>query len=137
MFNFVGNIIGNNGAKFLADIFAVIFGSIGHAIGSVFSTIFAYLYNLFSQYIWFICQFVLGAIDAMQLAFARILGLNLSEGTSTSLADIINGLKNITVSGGSTYYDHVLKIFRAVFGVSIVLMIVFTIFAMAMQEYNQ
>ena len=65
MFNFVGNVIGNNGAKFLADFFAVIFGSIGHAVANTILGVFAFIWNLITKYIWFICKWVLGVIDAI------------------------------------------------------------------------
>lgn len=136
MFSFVGNIIGNNGAKFLADFFAVIFGAIGHTIKNTILNTFYAVINFISGIIWHVCQFVLGVLDVLQLAFTRFLGLNLSEGTSLSLGDYVEGMKEITVSGGSNYYDFIMTIFRAIFGVAIILMIVFTIVAMIMQEYK-
>ncbi len=136
MFNFVGKVIGDNSAKFLADFFAVIFGSVGHAFKNAVMSLFGFVWNAITSWAWFICKWVLGIIDAMQLAFSRILGINLTDGTSLSLADYVEGMKEMTVSGGANYYDYILRIFRALFGVAIVLMIVFTIVAMVMQEYK-
>ena len=136
MFSFVGNAISNNGAKFLADFFAVIYGAVGHAVGNTVMNILGWIWNFVSTIIWYVCQWVLGFLDAMQLAFSRILGLDLQTGTSTSLGEYIDGMKEITISGGSNYYDYIMKIFRAMFVVGVILMIIFTIAAIVLQEYN-
>ena len=94
MFSFVGNAIGNNGAKFLADFFAVIYGAVGHAVGNTVMNILGWIWNFVSTIIWYVCQWVLGFLDAMQLAFSRILGLDLQSGTSTSLGEYIDGMKD-------------------------------------------
>lgn len=136
MFNFVGNLIGNNGARFVADLFSVIFGSVGKVVLNFILSLLARLWNLISTYIWIICKWVLGFLDMMQLAFSRLIGLDIGTGDTLTLGDYISGLQDITISGGTNYYDYILKIFKALFVVAIVLMIVFTIVAMVMQDYK-
>lgn len=136
MLNFVNGLFSINHAKYLADLFGVLFGVFGSHIKTVILNILGSIWNLVVKYVWTICKWVLGALDAMQLAFTRLLGLYTSTGAEMTADDYINGMKEITVSGGSNYYDYIMKIFKAMVIVAIVLMIVFTIIAMVMQDYN-
>lgn len=136
MLNFVNGLFSINYAKYLADLFGVLFGVFGSHIKTVLLNILGSIWNLVVKYVWMICKWVLGALDAMQLAFTRLLGLYTSTGADMTADDYINGMKQITVSGGSNYYDYIMKIFKAMVIVAIVLMIVFTIIAMVMQDYN-
>lgn len=136
MFNFVGNLINVNNASYIADFFGVIFGAVGTVVGSVIRYLFALIWNVICKWVWTVCKWVLGVLDIMQLGFSRLIGIDLGTGTSLTADDYIDGLKHITVSGGSNYYDYILKIFRALAVVAIVLMIIFTIYAMIMQEYK-
>ncbi len=135
MLNFVGNIIGKNSASFIADFFAVFYKMFSVSFINKVKTIFAAIINVIAKYIWFVCKWILGIIDVMQLAFTRLIGID-TEGTTLSLGDYIEGMKDISTTTGSDYYNYLLKIFRAVFAVAIVLMIIFTIYAMVMQEYK-
>lgn len=135
MLNFVGNIIGKNSASFIADFFAVFYKMFSVSFINKVKTIFAAIINVIAKYIWFVCKWILGIIDVMQLAFTRLIGID-TEGTTLSLGDYIEGMKDISTTTGSDYYSYLLKIFRAVFAVAIVLMIIFTIYAMVMQEYK-
>lgn len=136
MFNFVENLMINNGASFIADFFGVIFNIFGRTIGNLILNIFSTLWNLFTKWVWYICKWVLGILDALQLAFSRLVGIDLGTGNSMTLDDYIDGMKSITISGGSNYYDYLMKIFRTLAAVAIVLMIIFTIYAMIMQDYK-
>ena len=137
MLNFVSKFLTNSAANFVADASwpLVWLKMIGRTIANTFMNVFGVVWNFITKYIWYVTKWVLGIIDAMQLAFTRLLGLDLKTNTSTSLGEYIDGLKSITTNG-SNYYDYLLKIFRAVFGVAIILMIVFTIISMVMQEYK-
>lgn len=136
MFNFVNGLFSGNHAKYLADLFSVLFGALGNHVKTVLLNVLGIIWNLIVKYVWIVCKWVLAALDAMQLAFTRLLGLYTSTGAEMTADDYIEGMKEITVSGGSTYYDYIMKIFKAMVIVAIVLMIVFTIIAMIMQDYN-
>ncbi len=136
MFGFLSGVTFKRSASFIADFFSVIFNMFGRTVVNSIKNVFAFVWNFITAYIWYICKWVLGVIDAMQFGFTRLLGIDTGAKTTMSAGDLIDGAKDIIISGGSNYYDYLMKIFRAVFGVAIVLMIVFTIFAMVMQEYN-
>ena len=135
MFNYLGSFLINGSAKFVASFFSVLYGMFGKVIVNTIFNILSFIWNLITKYIWLISKWILGMLDAMQLAFTRLLGLDLNNKTSTSLGEYIEGMKDITFNG-TNYYDYILKIFRAVTGVALVLMIVFAIIAMVMQEYK-
>lgn len=135
MFNYLGSFLINGSAKFVASFFSVLYGMFGKVIVNTIINILSFIWNLITKYIWLISKWILGMLDAMQLAFTKLLGLDLNNKTSTSLGEYIEDMKDITFSG-TNYYDYILKIFRAVAGVALVLMIVFTIIAMVMQEYK-
>ena len=135
MFNFVGSLIVKSSASNVAGIFATIFGMTGSVVLNTILGVLGAIWNIIVKYVWIITKWVLGMIDAMQFAFTRLVGLDLENGTSISLGDYIKGMQNISVTG-SNYYNYILKIFRACFGVAIILMIVFTIIAMVMQDYK-
>lgn len=136
MLNFLGSLINNNGASFVADFFSVIFGMFGSVVTNFFTNIINFVWNFICKWVWTVCKWVLGVLDIMQLGFSRLIGLDLGTGDTLTYGDYIDGLKHITVSGGSNYYDYLMKIFRALIVVAIVLMIIFTIYAMIMQEYK-
>lgn len=136
MFNFVGGMIVSGSAKFIADFFAVIYGMFGRTIVNTVLNILAIVINFFAKYLWIVCKWILGVIDAMQFAFTRLIGIDTSKTSSISVGELVEGAQNIAAPGGQSYYDYIMKIFRAVAVVSLVLMIVFTIISMVMQEYN-
>lgn len=136
MFNIFGGLFVNSGVKFIADFFSVIFGMFGRTFVNLILNLFAMIVNFFTKYLWLISKWVLGILDAMQFGFTRILGIDTSTKTTLSLGDIVEGAKDVIMPGGSNYYDHLMKIFRAAFGVAIVLMIIFTVVAMVIQEYK-
>jgi len=136
MFNFVGGMMVSGSAKFIADFFAVIYGMFGRTIVNTVLNILAIVINFFAKYLWIVCKWILGVIDAMQFAFTRLIGIDTSKTSSISVGELVEGAQNIAAPGGQSYYDYIMKIFRAVAVVSLVLMIVFTIISMVMQEYN-
>lgn len=136
MLNFVSKIFVNI-SSFVADAawpFAWV-KALGITLYNSFLNVLGSIWNFITRYVWYVTKWVLGALDAMQLAFTRLLGLDLNNNTSISLGEYIEGLKEVRAST-SNYYDYLLKIFRAVFGVAIILMIIFTIISMVMQEYK-
>lgn len=135
MLNFLKSLIGNNSAKFIADFFAVFYKILGAPVVNGLRNALAWLVNMIAKYVWTVCKWVLGVIDVMQLGFTRLIGIDTGASTLT-LGDYIEGMKHIATSSGTNYYDYLMKIFRALFGVAILLMIIFTIVAMAMQEYK-
>ena len=136
MINIFGGLTINGSAKFIADFFSVVVGMFGRTLVNSVLNIFGLVWNFITKYVWFVCKWVLGMLDAMQFGFTRLLGIGTSTETTLSFGDLVEGAKDVIVPGGSNYYDYIMKIFRAAFGVAIVLMIVFTIIAMVLQEYN-
>ena len=135
MINIFGGLTINGGAKFIADFFSVVVGMFGRTLVNTVLNIFALVWNFITKYVWFVCKWVLGMLDAMQFGFTRLLGIGTGD-TTLTFDDLIDGAKDVIMPGGSNYYDHIMKIFRATFGVAIVLMIIFTVVAMVLQEYN-
>ena len=118
MINIFGGLTINGGAKFIADFFSVVVGMFGRTLVNTVLNIFGLVWNFITKYIWFICKWVLGMLDAMQFGFTRLLGIGTSTETTLSFDDLVNGAKDVIMPGGSNYYDHIMKIFRATFGVA-------------------
>ena len=136
MFNFVGGFTISSNAKFLADFYSVIFGIFGNTIGTFITNVAAFFLNFLTKYTWEIFKWIMAIVDAMQLAFMKIIGIDTATNSSMGVDEFVEGAKGITITGGSSYYDYIMKIFRAVFVVAIILMIVFTIYAMIKQDYD-
>lgn len=136
MINIFGGLTIGSGVKFIADFFSVIYGMFGRTIVNTVLNIFALVWNFITKWVWLVCKWVLGMLDAMQFGFTRLLGIETSAESTMTFDDLIEGAKDVVMPGGNSYYDYIMKIFRATFGVAIVLMIIFTIVAMVLQEYN-
>lgn len=136
MFNFVSGFTISGSAKFIADFFALMYGMFGRTVINTVMNAFATVINFFVKYLWFVCKWILGVIDAMQFAFTRLIGIDTSKTQSLGIEEILQGAQEISAPGGSNYYEYIMKVFRAVAVVAIILMIVFTIIAMVIQEYN-
>lgn len=137
MLNLFGGMFSNNGVSFIADFFDFFYKILGRRVVNLLKTIFTWIINLITKYIWMICKWVLGVIDVLQILFMKLIGIDTSALDSTSsLGEYIESLKNVRAPGGNNYYDYILKIFRALVAVAIILMIVFTIYSMVMQEYK-
>ena len=136
MINILGGFTISGSARFIADFFAVIYGMFGRTLVNTVMNIVAIVFNFFAKYLWIVCKWVLAVIDAMQFVFTRLIGIDTSTTSSINIGDIIDGTEKIITPSGSTYYDYILKIFRAVVVVALILMIVFTIISIVMQEYK-
>ncbi len=97
--------------------------------GGLFLSIFQWLGNLILRLLYFICTFVLNLIELLQLAFSLILGISVDI-NDYAVIDNNNPLVKILTN------ENVLKVFRFAVGVGIVLVIVFTIFAIIKSEYQ-
>ena len=81
-----------------------------------------WLFDKFLYGIWFIVQFILGIMEAFEYMVNSFLGMD------SSVDDYI------TVARNGDFLDTFVLTFRAVIGVSIVLLIIFTIYAIIKQE---
>lgn len=136
MFNFVGGFTISGSAKFIADFFALVYGMFGRTLVNTVMNIVGLVINFFVKYLWIVCKWVLAVIDGMQFIFTRLIGIDTSKTQSLGVEEILQGAQDIAAPGGQSYYDYIMKVFRAVAVVAIILMIVFTIIAMVIQEYN-
>lgn len=101
-------------------------GSFG---GGLLGMLFTWLGELLLKVIYAICTFVLNLIELVQLAVSLILGINIDLDNYVVL-DQNNAFVKIITS------EKVLTTFKIVLGVSIVLVIVFTIFSIIRSEYQ-
>lgn len=83
----------------------------------------------FSNFIYLICSFILNFIEVVQIAISRILGIGRGLDEYVVI-DNTNPLVKIILS------DEVLNTFKTVLGMSIVLIIIFTIIAIIKSEYK-
>lgn len=79
--------------------------------------------NLILQLIWIIEKFVLGVMEALEFVINEFLGIG------TSVDELLE------FGSKSDLSSTLIKTFRAIFGVAIVLIIIFTIIALIRQEY--
>ena len=128
LLNLFANISAGHGTSFLS----VSFGSM---IFSLVKNIFVKVYNFFLSIIWLVLKWFLGALDACQMIVTHFLGIDTGTNNEMTVGKLIEGFKQI-FSGGNNYYEMLMRIFRALTAVAIILMIVFSIFAMIMQEWN-
>ena len=145
MFNFLSNLIATSiGAGHSTSFLSVGFGSM---IFNVVRDLAVTIYNFFLGIIWVVLKWFLGALDAMQHIVTSFLGIDttgpiyspdgvlIAEGNSISVGEIVTEFKTI-FSGGNSYFDMLMSIFRALTVVAIILMIIFAIVAMVMQEWR-
>lgn len=83
----------------------------------------------FSNFIYLICSFILNFIEVIQIAFSKILGIGRGLDEYVVI-DNSNPLIKIILS------DEVLNTFKILLGISIVLIILFTIIAIVKSEYK-
>lgn len=98
-------------------------------IGTSFvSLIVSKIIEFVTNFIYLICTFVLNFIEVIQIALSKILGIN-TDIEDYVVIDSSNPLIKIITS------EEVLTIFKAVLGIAIVLIIIFTIFCIIKSEY--
>jgi len=88
-----------------------------------------FIINLILKVIWWISQFLLNVIELFEFATCKILGITVDINDYVVL-DTTNPLIKMLTS------DAVLQTFKLMLGVSIVLIIVFTIFSIIRSEYK-
>ena len=86
--------------------------------------------NFIISIIWTVVKLVLGVIDAFTYIINSMLGID------STLSDYTEYAKSLGVSGNRNFLDTLVKTFRAIVGVAIILLLVFTIIAIIKQEVN-
>lgn len=99
-------------------------------IGTGIKWIFGKIFNFIFSIIWTVIKLILGLIDAFSYIINSLLGID------TTLDDYTNIAKSIGGSGSRNYLDTLVDVFRALIGVSIILLLVFTIIAVIRQEID-
>lgn len=89
-------------------------------LGNLITKLFNFIVSIF----WVVVRFVLGVLEALEFIINQFLGID------TTIGDYYAFAKNTEM------YSSLVKTFRAVCGVAIVLLIIFTIFAIIMQEWR-
>ena len=144
MFNFLSNLISTSSAGHGTSFLSV---GLGSMVFNIVRDLAVTVYNFFLGIIWFVLKWFLGALDAMQHIVTSFLGIDttgpiyspdgvlIAEGNSISVGELVTEFKSI-FSGGNSYFDILMSIFRALTVVAIILMIIFAIVAMVMQEWK-
>ena len=96
-------------------------GALGYAANGLIDLILNILYTT--------CTFVMGVLELIQFTFSKILGLTIDI-KDYVLLDTSNPLIKILVDPGFT------RVYRYLLGISVLFVIIFTIFAIIKSEYN-
>ena len=102
-------------------------------IGSWLTTAWAWMLNGIATLAYSICNFALGLIDFMQFLVQKLAGID--AWMNLSKLDL-NNLKETDIIFRFLFDDTVLKVFRTMFSIFIVLLIVFSIVAIVKNQYN-
>lgn len=131
----------SNGSSFLSA--PVIFAYIGR----FFVNLFSMLLNWLVSASWSIIKFVLGLMEALEYMINSFIGIKTvtftnettgvtrTELRGTSIQDIVNYAKGVSNGTTTSFVSILASTFKALMGLSIVLLIIFTIIAMVKQEY--
>lgn len=93
-------------------------------IGQWLLNAFLWIYDLVLKILWAVVRFVLGAMDILEYIIKSFIGVGVGP------ADLIDQAKDMQ------FMDILISVFRAIFAVAIVLLIVFTIYAIIKQEFR-
>lgn len=96
-------------------------------LGALLKNAFLALVNFITKMLWEIIKFALGVMEAFEYMINQFLGIN------ATFQDVYDQASNI--GGSPNFIGTFTKTFRAIVAVSIVLLIIFTIFAIIRQEY--
>lgn len=119
-----GNIIARHGSSFLSSL--QIFSFIRTRIRWLWSIVSNFLVNIF----WVVVKFILGIVDALEYVINNLLGIG------STIDDYTDYAKSLNISGNRDYLKTLVKTFRAIVAVAIVLLLIFTIIAIIKQEVN-
>lgn len=92
-------------------------------VWAILKNFFSWLWNLILSMLWTIINFVLGVMELFEYMINEFLGIG------KSVDDIVSAVDSSTVS-------YLVKVFRAVFIVGVLLVVIFTIIAIIRQEWN-
>lgn len=97
-------------------------------LGVFFKNIGSIIWNFLLKIFWSILTFVLGIMEAFEYMIKQFLGID------SSVTEYLDYARTMS-SGGLNFLDYLVKVFRAVFIVGVLLVIIFTIFAIIKQEW--
>ena len=121
LFNIITNIFTiEHSSSFLSATFFI----------TVIKNIISKIWNFILSILWTVCKLVFGVMEAFEYMIHEFLGIG------TSMDDILYTADNIEVSLGlesRKYLDLFVDVFKAVVIVSMILLIIFTIFALIKQ----
>ena len=98
-------------------------------IGRLIVNLFNMLMNFITTCAWMIIKFVLGIMEALEYMINEFLGIDSTVNDMYEYATSVG-------SGATSFVTILSKTYRAVFAVSIVLLIIFTIYAIIKQEWQ-
>lgn len=101
-------------------------------VSSVLKNALAKVIDFILDIVWVVCKFVLGVMDAFQYMIEYFLGIGSTAADIVEVADSVR----VTSFGNKKYLEIFVNAFKAIAGVSLLLLIVFTIVAIVKQEYQ-
>ena len=132
MFNIITNIFGNiftrHSSSFLSSLMILKY------VWTWIKNAFSMIVNLIVSLMWVIIRWILGVIEAFEYIVNSMLGIQNADGTLATPSDYIN-YAYMNVEGGVDFVNGLVKVFKAMVAVAIVLLIVFTIIAIVRQEF--
>ena len=127
----------NHGSSFVSSIM-IIFGYIGRFFVNAFSG----LLNVAISASWNIIKFVLGLMEAFEYMINSFIGIKtvqMPNGSyelrGTTIQDMVDYAEGVSNGSATSFVTILANTFKALMGVAIVLLIIFTIVAMIKQEY--
>ncbi|MBQ8451153.1 MAG: hypothetical protein IJ538_00005, partial [Clostridia bacterium] len=119
--------------NFLGALKGTIFiNGFGTGIGQFFAALGAIILEGITQVLYFICKWLLAFVDFLQYFVQKLIGLDYWLNNTRYT---ISGATNADLIFKFLYDDTVQRVFRALIGVSIVLLIIFTIYAIIKNEW--
>ncbi len=139
LFSFISGLFSasNHGSSFVSSIM-IVFAYIGRFIVNAFSG----LLNWLIARSWDIIKFVLGLMEAFEYMINSFIGIKtvqMPNGSyelrGTTIQDMVDYAKAVSAGSTTSFVTILANTFKALMGVAIVLLIIFTIVAMIKQEY--
>lgn len=140
--------------SFISKLFSVSNGSSFLSAPVFFAYIgrwFVNLFNMFANWLgsasWAIIKFVLGLMEALEYMINSFIGIKTvtftnettgvtrTELRGTTIQDMVDYAKGVSDGSTTSFVSILAKTFKALMGLAIVLLIIFTIIAMVKQEY--
>lgn len=126
MFNILNNLSSLMSARSSSSFLGASISIFKYIWAGINSTVIPWFIDAFTQLIWTIVKLIFGAMELFEYIIKSFLGIGSS----------VNDMYQFITSSNQKFLDVVVHTFRAILAVSIVLVIIFTIYAIIKQEWN-